>query len=122
MSNQVNAAEPVARAQASPAEDAPCGESRRDGASRGERPSVVAYFNAEHARHTAGDEDARLDVASGDASVDCVADAGDCIYPDDIDDWAERFEVTPEQLRAAMRRVGARADDVARYLANPDVV
>ena len=122
MPNPVDAIERGGRAQASPAEGTPCGESQREGASRGEHPAVVAYFNSEHARHNAGGQDSRVDVASGDASADCVADAGDCIYPDDIDDWAERFEVTPEQLRAAMRRVGARADDVARYLANPDVV
>ncbi|MDB5808610.1 MAG: hypothetical protein JWN94_732 [Betaproteobacteria bacterium] len=51
-----------------------------------------------------------------------IDEAGEVIYPDDIDDWAERLEVTAEQLRAAMRRVGPRADDVERYLGNPDVV
>jgi hypothetical protein len=118
VSNQVNAGKPAA----SVTDDAPCSEPRHAGAVR-ERPAVVAYFNAEHSRNEAGGDESRLDIASGDAMMDCVATAGgDCIYPDDIDDWAERFEVTPEQLRAAMRRVGARADDVARYLGNPDVV
>jgi hypothetical protein len=56
------------------------------------------------------------------AEADLPADPGDVIYPDDIDDWAERLEVTPEQLRAAIRRAGSRADDVARFLGNPDVI
>ena len=33
----------------------------------------------------------------------------------------ERLDVTREQLRVAIRHVGFKVDDVARFLGNPDV-
>jgi len=36
----------------------------------------------------------------------------------EVRDWAKRFNVTPEQLRAAVAAVGSRAEDVERHL-NP---
>ena len=55
------------------------------------------------------------------AQLDPGTDPNDLIYPEDIDKWAERLDVTREQLRVAIRQVGSRVDDVARYLGNPDV-
>lgn len=81
------------------------------------RGSVVAYFNREPAHPSSG---AAADSSRGDPAADSVV--SEVIYPEDVDDWAARLEVTREQLQAAIRRVGARVDDVARYLANPDVV
>ena len=89
----------------------------QSGPARRERPAVVAYFNPGGSRP----EDEAAAAGSDDAPV-TDAGGGEHIYPDDIDDWAERFEVTPEQLRAAIRRVGAQVDAVERYLGNPDVV
>jgi hypothetical protein len=53
--------------------------------------------------------------------LDPGADANEVIYPEDIDEWAERLDVTREQLRVAIRQVGTKVDDVARFLGNPDV-
>lgn len=90
---------------------------RQSGPARRERPAVVAYFNPGSTRP---DEEAAASSAGDEPAME--AGAAEHIYPEDIDDWAERFEVTPEQLRAAIRRVGAQVDAVERYLGNPDVV
>ena len=96
--------------------------------------SIAAYFNPQRSQSGAdsrelenrferktqfagtepADAAAQLDAASGDAT--------DSRYPADLDLWADRLDVTREQLRAAIRRVGSRVDDVTRYLGNPDIL
>lgn len=34
----------------------------------------------------------------------------------EVRDWARRFGVTPEQLKAAVKAVGSRADEVEKHL------
>jgi len=34
----------------------------------------------------------------------------------ELRDWAQKFGITPDQLKAAVARVGDRADEVERYL------
>jgi len=34
----------------------------------------------------------------------------------ELRDWAQKFGVSPEQLKAAVARVGDRADEVERFL------
>ena len=70
-------------------------------------------YDGERRGISAEDAAAQLDPMSSDSS--------DHIYPEDIDEWAERLDVTREQLRGAVRRVGSRVDDVARFLGNPDI-
>ena len=62
-----------------------------------------------------------VSVADAAAQLNPGEDASEIIYPEDIDKWAERIDVTREQLRVAIRQVGSRVDDVARFLGNPDV-
>ena len=100
-------------------------------ASRRERIAVAAYYNAERRGFEGNNElDDWLDaeksidgVSAADAAaqLDPSADANEVIYPEDIDEWAERLDVTREQLRVAIRQVGTKVDDVARFLGNPDV-
>jgi hypothetical protein len=100
-------------------------------ASRRERIAVAAYYNAERRGFEGNNElDDWLDaeksidgVSAADAAaqLDPGADANEVIYPEDIDEWAERLDVTREQLRVAIRQVGTKVDDVARFLGNPDV-
>ena len=100
-------------------------------ASRRERIAVAAYYNAERRGFEGNNElDDWLDaeksidgVSAADAAaqLDPDADANEVIYPEDIDEWAERLDVTREQLRVAIRQVGTKVDDVARFLGNPDV-
>ena len=72
-----------------------------------------SHYDIERRGISAEDAAAQLDPLSDDAS--------DHIYPGDIDEWAERLDVTREQLRVAVRRVGNRIDDVVRFLGNPDI-
>ena len=100
-------------------------------ASRRERIAVAAYYNAERRGFEGNNElDDWLDaeksidgVSAADAAAQLNpgADASEVIYPEDIDEWAERLDVTREQLRVAIRQVGTKVDDVARFLGNPDV-
>jgi hypothetical protein len=100
-------------------------------ASRRERIAVTAYYNAERRGFEGNNElDDWLDaeksidgVSAADAAAQLNpdADASEVIYPEDIDEWAERLDVTREQLRVAIRQVGSKVDDVARFLGNPDV-
>jgi hypothetical protein len=98
---------------------------------RRERIAVAAYYNAER-RGFAGnaelddwlDAEKAIDGATpadAAAQLDQSADASELIYPEDLDVWAERLDVTREQLRVAIRQVGSRVDDVTRFLGNPDV-
>jgi len=98
---------------------------------RRERISVAAYYNAERSGFAGNTElDDWLDAekaidgatpADAAAQLEPSADASELIYPEDIDEWAERLDVTREQLRVAIRQVGSRVDDVTRFLGNPDV-
>jgi hypothetical protein len=92
---------------------------------------VAAYYNAER-RGFAGnaelddwlDAEKAIDGATpadAAAQLDQSVDASELIYPEDLDVWAERLDVTREQLRVAIRQVGSRVDDVTRFLGNPDV-
>jgi hypothetical protein len=103
-------------------------------APRREHLSIAAYFNPQSrpGAPEAGFGDGRAEAVgtlAGTDPADAAAqleagpgDAGDSIYPENVDDWADRLDVTREQLRAAIRRVGSRVDDVTRYLGNPDVL
>ena len=96
---------------------------------RRERIAVAAYYNAERRGFSGNaelddwlDAEKTIDGATpDDAAAQLDTDPGDLIYPEDIDKWAERLDVTREQLRVAIRQVGSRVDDVARFLGNPDV-
>jgi hypothetical protein len=98
---------------------------------RRERIAVAAYYNAERSGFAGNTElDDWLDAekaidgatpADAAAQLDQSADASELIYPEDIDEWAERLDVTREQLRVAIRQVGSRVDDITRFLGNPDV-
>ena len=98
---------------------------------RREHIAVAAYYNAERRGFSGNaefddwlDAEKAIDGATPDdaaAQLDPGTDSSDLIYPEDIDEWAERLDVTREQLRVAIRHVGSRVDDVARFLGNPDV-
>ena len=100
-------------------------------ASRRDRIAVAAYYNAERRGFEGNSElddwlDAEksidgISAADAAAQLNPGADASEVIYPEDIDEWAERLDVTREQLRVAIRQVGSKVDDVARFLGNPDV-
>ena len=109
-----------------------CGGFERDSeAERRERIAVAAYYNAERRGFSGNAElDDWLDAekaidgatpADAAAQLDPGTDSSELIYPEDIDKWAERLDVTREQLRVAIRQVGSCVDDVARFLGNPDV-
>ena len=119
-----------ARGSVSQAEDRVGTQSRPESVRR-ERIAVAAYYNAERRGFSGNaelddwlDAEKAIDGATPDdaaAQLDPGADSSDLIYPEDIDEWAERLDVTREQLRVAIRQVGSRFDDVARFLGNPDV-
>ena len=119
------------RVTAVPANDDQRGNDPAGEASRRERIAVAAYYNAERRRFEGSNElddwlDAEksidgISAADAAAQLDTGADATEVIYPEDIDEWAERLDVTREQLRVAIRQVGSKVDDVARFLGNPDV-
>lgn len=90
-------------------------ERRADSRVPGRLPARSHYdgYAGERRGISAEDAAAQLDPMSNDSS--------DHIYPEDIDEWAERLDVTREQLRVAVRRVGSRVDEVARFLGNPDI-
>jgi hypothetical protein len=100
-------------------------------AGRRERIAVAAYYNAERRGFSGNAElDDWLDAekaidgatpADAAAQLDSSTDSSELIFPEDVDEWAERLDVTREQLRVAIRKVGLRVDDVARFLGNPDV-
>jgi hypothetical protein len=116
---------------AGPANDDQRGNDPAEDASRRDRIAVAAYYNAERRGFEGNNElDDWLDaeksidgVSAADAAAQLNpgADATEVIYPEDIDEWAERLDVTREQLRVAIRQVGSKVDDVARFLGNPDV-
>ena len=99
--------------------------------SRRDRIAVAAYYNAERRGFEGNSElddwlDAEksidgISAADAAAQLNPGADASEVIYPEDIDEWAERLDVTREQLRVAIRQVGSKVDEVARFLGNPDV-
>lgn len=119
------------RVTAVSANDEQRGNDPAEEASRRERIAVAAYYNAERRGFEGNNElDDWLDaeksidgVSAADAAAQLNpgADASEVIYPEDIDEWAERLDVTREQLRVAIRQVGTKVDDVARFLGNPDV-
>ena len=119
------------RVTAVSANDEQRGNDPAEEASRRERIAVAAYYNAERRGSEGNNElDDWLDaeksidgVSAADAAAQLNpgADASEVIYPEDIDEWAERLDVTREQLRVAIRQVGTKVDDVARFLGNPDV-
>jgi len=112
-------------------EESRAGTSGDPESARRERIAVAAYYNAEH-RGFAGnaelddwlDAEKAIDgatLADAAAQLDPGTDPGDLIFPEDLDAWADRLDVTREQLRVAIRHVGSRVDDVTRFLGNPDV-
>ena len=119
------------RVTAVPANDDQRGNDPGSEASRRERITMAAYYNAERRGFDGNhDLDDWLDAeksidgvsaAAVAAQLDPGADASEVIYPEDIDEWAERLDVTREQLRVTIRQVGSKVDDVARFFGNPDV-
>lgn len=119
------------RAPAKPPQSKASVQSADPEVARQERIAVAAYYNAER-RGFAGnaelddwlDAEKAIDGATpadAAAQLEGSADASELIYPEDLDEWAERLDVTREQLRVAIRQVGSRVDDVTRFLGNPDV-
>jgi hypothetical protein len=51
-----------------------------------------------------------------------TAGAEESIEDEQIELWAQRLEVSEEQLNAAIKHVGRRVERVRRFLANPDVL
>ena len=119
------------RVTAVPANDDQRGNDPATEPSRRERIAVAAYYNAERRGFEGNNElgdwlDAEksidgISAADAAAQLNPGADASEIIYPEDIDEWAERLDVTREQLRVAIRQVGSKVDDVTRFLGNPDV-
>jgi hypothetical protein len=131
---QSRAAKPLksrGRVTAIPANDEQRGKDTAGEEARRERIAVAAYYIAERRGFAGNNElddwlDAEksiegISAADAAAQLDPGADASEVIYPEDIDEWAERLDVTREQLRVAIRQVGSKVDDVARFLGNPDV-
>ena len=52
---------------------------------------------------------------TGDRKRINVNEEGECLY------WAEKFDVTPDELKRAVYKYGLMADDVARALRKHDV-
>jgi hypothetical protein len=109
-------------------EAAPASEptAKASGKPEPEHIAVAAYYRAEQ-RGFAGDQQvddwlsaekalAAEGAAMGDDDLKARGVPVEDIQPDEVEQWAERLDVTPERLRVAIQRVGPVSSEVRRFL------
>jgi hypothetical protein len=91
-----------------------------------EHVAVAAYYEAER-RGFSGDRQvddwlaaekslAAESVGTGDDDIAARGFVEEDIEPDQVEQWAKKFNVTPERLRVAIQRVGPVSSEVKNFL------
>ncbi|MDB5808664.1 MAG: hypothetical protein JWN94_786 [Betaproteobacteria bacterium] len=91
--------------------------------------AVAAYYRAEQRGFT-GDQQvddwlaaekalAAESAPKGDDDLKARGYVEEDIQPDEVEQWAERLQVSPERLRVAIQRVGPVSSEVEKFLQDP---